>query len=103
MYSFRAKTNHKSSVVVLIAAFNSPAVLVTESFGDGETESRTFFGFIGLIETIEDFFEVLGFDLGTVIRNRNGSLGEINFKALFTIFYGIIEQNIKNLKSILFR
>ena len=67
MYSFRAKTNHKSSVVVLITAFNGSAVLIAESFGDGETEAGAFLRFIGLIETIEDFFEVRGFDLDGVV------------------------------------
>ena len=79
MYSFRAKTNRKSSVVVLIAAFNSPAVLITEGFGDGETETGAFFGFVGLIEAIENLFEVLSFDFGAVVRNRKRSLGEMDF------------------------
>ena len=102
MYGFWAKTNRKSSVVVLIAAVNSPAVLIAESFGDGKAKAGTFFGFVGLIETIEDFFEILSFDLGAVIRNGHRSLGEINFQSLLTVFDSIIEQNIENLENILF-
>jgi len=51
----------------LIIASNSPAVLTAEGFGDGDTEAGTFLRFIGLIETIEDFFEVRGFDLDGVV------------------------------------
>ncbi len=64
---FRIKINCESSAVVLITAFNSPAVLTAESFGDGETEAGAFLGFIGLIEAIEDFFEILSFYLGAVV------------------------------------
>lgn len=64
---FWIKINRKSSAVVLITASNSPAVLTAEGFGDGETEARAFLGFIGLIETIEDFSEVRGFDLDGVV------------------------------------
>ena len=64
---FRIKINCESSAVVLITAFNGPAVLIAESFGDGETEAGAFLRFIGLIETIEDFFEVRGFDLDGVV------------------------------------
>lgn len=64
---FRIKINRKSSAGVLIATFNSPAILVAESFGDGETEAGTFLRFVGLIETIEDFFEILNFYLGAVV------------------------------------
>ena len=64
---FRIKINCESSAVVLITAFNGPAVLIAESFGDGETEAGAFLRFIGLIETIEDFFEVRGFDVGAVV------------------------------------
>lgn len=65
--AFRIKINRKSSAGVLIATFNSPAILVAEGFGDGETEAGAFLGFIGLIESIEDFFEVLGFNFCAVV------------------------------------
>ena len=55
MCGFWVKINRESGVRVLIAVFNSPAVLVAESFCDGETEAGAFFRFIGLIEAIEDF------------------------------------------------
>ena len=64
---FRIKINRKSSAGVSIATFNSPAILVAESFGDGETEAGTFLRFVGLIEAIENFFEVLSFYLGAVV------------------------------------
>jgi hypothetical protein len=51
----------------LVAASNNPVVLIAESFGDGETEAGALLRFIGLIETIEDFFEVRGFDLDAVV------------------------------------
>lgn len=61
------KANRESSAVVLITASNNPAVLIAEGFGDGETEAGTFLGFVGLIEAIEDFFEVLSFYLGAIV------------------------------------
>lgn len=64
---FRIKINCESSAVVLITAFNGPAVLIAESFGDGETEAGAFLRFIGLIETTEDFFEVLSFNFDAVV------------------------------------
>ena len=64
---FWTKINCKSSAVVLITTFDSPAVLIAESLGDGETEAGTFLRFVGLIETIEDFFEILSFYLGAVV------------------------------------
>ena len=64
---FRIKINCESGAVVLITASNNPAVLIAEGFGDGETEAGTFLRFIGLIETIENFFEVRGFDLDGVV------------------------------------
>ena len=51
----------------MVAASNNPVVLIAESFGDGETEAGALLRFIGLIETIEDFFEVRGFDLDAVV------------------------------------
>ena len=102
MYSFRAKTNHKSSVVVLIAAFNSPAVLTAEGFGDGETEAGAFLGFIGLMESIEDFFEVLGFNFCAIVRNRKRGLGEMAFQSLLAIFDSVIDEDVENLENILF-
>ena len=88
---FRIKINRKSSAVVLITAFDIPAVLIAESFGDGETEAGTFFRFIGLIEAIEDLFEVLSFYLGAVVRKRKRGLGEMDFQSLLTVFNSIIE------------
>ena len=44
---FRIKINRESGAIVLITAFDSPAVLITESLGDGETEAGTFRRFIG--------------------------------------------------------
>ena len=64
---WKIKANRKSSAVVLITASNSPAVLTAEGFGDGETEARIFFGSVGLMESIEDFFEVLGFNFDAVV------------------------------------
>ena len=64
---WKIKANRKSSAVVLITAFNGSAVLIAESFGNGETEARIFFGPVGLIETIEDFSEDLGFNFCAVV------------------------------------
>ena len=64
---FWTKINRKSSARVLITTFDSPAILVAEGFGDGETEAGAFFGFVGLIKAIENLFEVLSFDFGTVV------------------------------------
>ena len=64
---FRIKINCESSAVVLITAFNGSAVLTAEGFGDGETEAGAFLGFIGLMESIEDFFEVLGFNFCAIV------------------------------------
>ena len=86
----------------MITASNSPAVLTAEGFGDGETEAGAFLGFIGLIETIEDFFEVRGFDLDGVVWNRKGDLSEMDFQGSITMFNSVIEENVENLENILF-
>ena len=99
---FWIKINRKSCAVVLITASNSPAVLTAECFGDGETEAGAFLGFIGLIESIEDFFEVLSFNFGAIVRNRKRGLSEIDFESFLAIFDSVIEENVENLENILF-
>ena len=86
----------------MVAASNNPVVLIAESFGDGETEAGAFLRFIGLIETIEDFFEVRGFDLDAVVWNRKGDLSEMDFQGSITMFNSVIEENVENLENILF-
>ena len=44
-----------------------PGVLLANGFCDGETEAGAFFGFVGLIETIEDFCKVVLRDGGAVV------------------------------------
>lgn len=100
---FRVKINREGSERVLIATFNGPAVLVAENFGDGETETGTLLGFVGLIETIEDFFEVRAFNFGAVVRNGKRGLGETDFESLLAVFDSVIEENVENLENILFR
>ena len=71
-------------------ARNLPVVLVADGFGDGEAETRTWVGFVGLVESIEDFVEVFGSNCCAVVGNGEAILVENDSDALMAVLGGVI-------------
>ena len=65
--AFKLKTQNKLGGFGVAFAGYLPAVLLTNGFSNGEAETGAGFGFVSLVETVKDFFEMFFFDGSAVV------------------------------------